>query len=137
MNMGYAGMRTEGINDRMGWCDMAWPGALIPEALRTLFKEKATVLYPFERIERAEGYRGKWSLDLDACIGCGTCQRVCPSFAIEMVETDKTKTGKKPVMRLDHCCFCAQCAESCPVDAITLTKEYELAAPEKEKLLVE
>jgi ferredoxin len=57
---------------------------------------------------------GVASLELneDTCVGCGTCEVVCPHnvFAIE---------GKKArIIDHDGCMECGACANNCPVDAI-------------------
>lgn len=58
--------------------------------------------------------------DLDTCIGCGTCARVCPESTIAMVE----KKGQiKPVTNYDYCKGCGLCATECPVKAIKMELE--------------
>jgi ferredoxin len=49
------------------------------------------------------------------CIGCKTCQKVCPVLAIQ-VEDKKAKVNE------DACRACANCADRCPVYAITMVK---------------
>ena len=46
----------------------------------------------------------------DACIGCGTCQGVCPQ--------DVITEGSPYVIDANHCLQCGNCAENCPVQAI-------------------
>ena len=46
----------------------------------------------------------------DGCIGCGTCQGVCPQSAID--------EGAPFVIRQNHCLQCGNCYENCPVEAI-------------------
>ena len=46
----------------------------------------------------------------DACIGCGTCQGVCPQNVI-------TEGGPYEI-DANHCLQCGNCAENCPVQAI-------------------
>jgi len=46
----------------------------------------------------------------DACIGCGTCQGVCPQNVIT--------EGSPFVIDAHHCLQCGNCAENCPVQAI-------------------
>ena len=49
----------------------------------------------------------------DACIGCGTCQGVCPQGVIEEGEA-----GEPFRIRAQNCLHCGACFEACPVDAI-------------------
>lgn len=46
----------------------------------------------------------------DACIGCGTCQGVCPQNVIT--------EGSPYEIDANHCLQCGNCAENCPVQAI-------------------
>ena len=46
----------------------------------------------------------------DACIGCGTCQGVCPQQVIT--------EGTPFVIDTKHCLKCGNCAENCPAQAI-------------------
>lgn len=58
--------------------------------------------------------------DLDKCIGCGMCARVCPEGVVTM-----KKKGKKqiPVTDYDYCKGCGICAEECPVKCIKMELE--------------
>lgn len=54
----------------------------------------------------------KGYLITDACIGCGTCSRVCPQGAVD-------KGNPTPFMiRQNNCLQCGNCFENCPVQAI-------------------
>lgn len=46
----------------------------------------------------------------DECIGCGTCQTVCPQQAIE--------EGSPYSIHQNNCLHCGSCFEHCPVSAI-------------------
>ena len=49
----------------------------------------------------------------DACIGCGTCAKVCPRGCIRL-------ENKRPVYDYSHCINCMACAQACPQIAIKL-----------------
>ncbi len=70
-------------------------------------------------------------IDLDKCIGCGKCTRVCMKGNI-VVENKKAKeTGK-------GCLECSHCVSTCPKGAITLIQSEESSGPfsnlKKEKI---
>jgi ferredoxin len=50
----------------------------------------------------------------DLCIGCGTCESLCPNAF-------KMEDGKS-VVKVEECgdCNCQEAADSCPVNAITI-----------------
>lgn len=106
---------------------------LLKSVVANLFRRPATVKYPFQRLEPPEGFRGRHQVDWDRCIGCGTCARDCPSFAIQMVGASQ---GPRPSIDLAKCIFCYQCADSCPRGAISSTRAFELATWRREDLII-
>lgn len=108
--------------------------SMIGEALRQIFKKPATLKYPYEHQTLPEGFRGRPIWDMQKCIGCGSCQTVCPSGAVQMI-------GRGMEAQINHyvdrCVFCSQCVEACPRNAITMSREYELAGYDRSKMLIE
>ncbi len=117
---------------------MTRPGVIIWEALRNAFKKKkATIDYPFEPgIKPEKGLRGAHVLILEKCTGCRACERACPPIAIEMVPSEVTKTGKRPVINLGECIFCGLCEEACRYDALFLTDYIELSAFAQDEMII-
>jgi len=96
--------------------------SLVPDILGNLFRRKATVMYPEERRETPQGFRGRLSFDRDKCTGCRLCWRVCPASAIEIIKDEK---GFRPVFHIYRCIYCYFCVEVCPTKAIRPTDAYE------------
>ncbi len=62
--------------------------------------------------------------DLNTCIGCSFCSKICPEGCIDM-DNNRDFAGKiKPVTDLDYCKGCALCVHECPVKAIKMVKDY-------------
>ena len=107
-----------------------------------MFRPRATVEYPEERIEPAHRFRGMFRLDEDRCIKCTLCARDCPIdiIYIDWHSEPNTVTGKKEKLltRFDidvqRCMFCGLCEEACPTKPKSIwltTKTYELASFER------
>ncbi len=113
---------------------MKWPGFMAGEVLRHVSQKPTTVLYPFEKVEMPEAFRGKIRFLAERCVGCKLCQKDCPSGALTI-----DKVGDKrfeAVFQLDRCIYCAQCVDSCNKDAIESTPEFELATLDRSTLRV-
>lgn len=57
-------------------------------------------------------------VDEETCIGCGTCEEICPA-----VFHVNEETGKSVVIDAEACEFvgcCEAAEENCPVEAITI-----------------
>jgi len=96
---------------------------------------EATAQYPFAPIDLAPGFRGKPVHQHEACITCAACTMVCPPNAISM-DTDLINGVRTWSIFYGRCIFCGRCEEVCPTGAITLTPDFELAAFQKEDLIV-
>ncbi len=54
----------------------------------------------------------KAKVDINKCVGCGACARICPRQVITI------KDGKAIID--DGCTACGACVRACPVGAILL-----------------
>jgi len=98
-----------------------------------VFKPATTVRFPKEEIDvfdkpgASPTYRGMHTNDITLCIGCGTCEDICPTSAITMVEGENVgegKLGKRPEIDYGRCCFCAFCVDMCPTGSLSMSREY-------------
>lgn len=90
-----------------------------------------TASYPAEPPNLPERFRGAPSLDPTRCTeGCQQCVDACPTGALRTHE-------RRLVLDMGRCLFCTECTSACPTGAVTLTKEYRLAARNRDDLLVD
>ena len=70
-------------------------GAMLQELMGSLlFRKRATVLYPIERLEPPERFRGRLLYDADTCTLCGLCARDCPGMVIKVVSPPSSSRRK-------------------------------------------
>ena len=93
------------------------------------FQKPYTNTNPLDTREGSDNYRGFHANDIEACIGCGTCEAVCQNAAIDMVPVDGVDTtmsdsGLRPKIDYGRCCWCALCVDVCTTSSLRLTNEY-------------
>lgn len=118
-----------------------------------LFRKHNTIMYPEQKRDYSERFRGKHFISVDAnktenCTACFLCETICPAECIHIVadereeenNPDGVKKEKKPVsfdIDLLRCCFCGFCEEACPKDAIKLSNNYEMATSSRDEAIVD
>jgi NADH-quinone oxidoreductase subunit I len=125
-----------------------WQKSYIPEILKgmrltiaEMFKPKFTTMYPEVRFKPNPSFRGRPVLvqenDVERCVACGLCSRVCPALAIEVqaseTELEKERYPVKFEINMVRCIFCGFCEEVCPEEAIVMSNEYELVFSSQEE----
>lgn len=76
--------------------------------------------------------RGLLFNDIDRCVGCRDCERICPSQCIHIEEEPGADSSKIWVSVFDidvsKCVFCGLCVETCQPGSLVHTRQYEGAA---------
>ena len=98
----------------------------------------ATLRYPYEALALPDTARNRLHNEIDDCIVCDKCAKVCPvdCIAIEAVksaepigQTSDGTTKRLYAARFDidmaKCCFCGLCTTVCPTECLTMTKTYD------------
>jgi len=110
--------------------------------LRTMFRPKFTINYPYEKGPLSPRFRGEHALRRypngeERCIACKLCEAICPAQAIT-IEAEPRDDGSRRTTRYDidmtKCIYCGLCQEACPVDAIVEGPNFEYATETREEL---
>ncbi len=100
---------------------------------KNFVKKPTTVRYPKEDIDifdkpgAAPTYRGLHINDLELCVGCATCEEICPTSAITMVDGPNKGEGKKgviPLIDYGRCCYCGFCVDVCTSRSLSMSRDY-------------
>lgn len=99
-----------------------------------------TVQYPKETIPLPDHGRYQLHNEIDDCIVCDKCAKVCPvdCIDIEPVRSPEVfgQTSDGTPLRIHaakfdidmaKCCFCGLCTVVCPTECLTMTKEYDFS----------
>lgn len=97
-----------------------------------------TVQYPHEQIPIPDHGRYQLHNEIDDCIVCDKCAKICPvdCIDIEPVRSPEVfgKTSDGTPLRIhaakfdidmSKCCFCGLCTVVCPTECLTMTKEFD------------
>jgi formate hydrogenlyase subunit 6/NADH:ubiquinone oxidoreductase subunit I len=99
-----------------------------------------TVQFPYEMQPVPDNGRYRLHNEIDDCIVCDKCAKVCPvdCITIEPIkaveEIGKTSDGTpkriyaaKFDIDMGKCCFCGLCTTVCPTECLTMTKVYDFS----------
>jgi formate hydrogenlyase subunit 6/NADH:ubiquinone oxidoreductase subunit I len=118
------------------------------QAVRSISDEKyfddregiATIQYPYEMQPVPDNGRYRLHNEIDDCIVCDKCAKICPVNCIDIVpikateEIGKTSDGTPKRIYaatfdidMGKCCFCGLCTTVCPTECLTMTKVYDFS----------
>jgi formate hydrogenlyase subunit 6/NADH:ubiquinone oxidoreductase subunit I len=99
-----------------------------------------TLQYPKEKLPVPDNGRYKLHNEIDDCIVCDKCAKICPVNCIDIEpvraveEIGKTSDGTskriyaaKFDIDMAKCCFCGLCTTVCPTECLTMTSEYDFS----------
>src|SRR6185312_1802576 len=97
-----------------------------------------TLQYPMETIPVPDNGRYRLYNEIDDCIVCDLCAKICPVDCIEIEAVKSTeeigKTSDGTTKRLyaarfdidmAKCCYCGLCTIVCPTECIVMTNQYD------------
>lgn len=100
----------------------------------------STIQYPHEMIPVPDNGRYRLHNEIDDCIVCDKCAKICPVDCIEIEpirateEIGKTSDGTpkriyaaKFDIDMAKCCFCGLCTIVCPTECLTMTKVFDFS----------
>ena len=99
-----------------------------------------TLQYPREKLPVPDHGRYKLHNEIDDCIVCDKCAKICPVNCIDIEpiraveEIGKTSDGSskriyaaKFDIDMGKCCFCGLCTTVCPTECLTMTHDYDFS----------
>lgn len=99
-----------------------------------------TLEYPYESLPVPDNARYRLHNEIDDCIVCDKCAKVCPVDCIEIDPilapetygmtsdgTPKRIHAAKFDIDMSKCCFCGLCTTVCPTECLTMTKVYDFS----------
>lgn len=99
-----------------------------------------TLQYPHESLPIPDNGRYKLHNEIDDCIVCDKCAKVCPvdcididpiksvnTFGYTSDGTPKRIYAAKFDIDMAKCCFCGLCTTVCPTECLTMTKTFDFS----------
>jgi formate hydrogenlyase subunit 6/NADH:ubiquinone oxidoreductase subunit I len=106
-----------------------------------------TLQYPHQKLQIPEIGRYQLDCEIDDCIVCDKCAKICPVDCIEIdairsPEVINYASDGSPIrlyaakfnIDMAKCCFCGLCTTVCPTECLTMTGEYDFTVSKVDAL---
>jgi NADH-quinone oxidoreductase subunit I len=103
-----------------------------------LFRRPYTLQYPEEVPELPPSERGLHNFEIDKCIACDQCSKICPVDCISIEAEGKGKLARIRTFEIDYtkCLFCALCCEPCPTECIHMGPTFDLVGYTRDEVII-
>ncbi|MCZ6571792.1 MAG: NADH-quinone oxidoreductase subunit I [Planctomycetota bacterium] len=104
-----------------------------------LFRKPYTLQYPEEVPDIPETERGLHNFEIDKCIACYQCAKICPVDCIAIEDEIKGKNAVLLKFEIDYtkCLFCALCCEPCPTECILMGPTFDLVGYTRDEVIID
>src|SRR6202012_1189367 len=123
---------------------------VIPASDNNYFKQLEgtnTIQYPAQQLPVPEVGRYQLDVEMDDCIVCDLCAKICPVSCIDIESikateaigqtsdgTTKRLYAAKFDIDMAKCMYCGLCTIVCPTECITMTNQYDRSVVKLEEL---
>ena len=107
-----------------------------------------TIQYPHQKLPVPENGRYQLDVEMDDCIVCDLCAKICPVDCIEIESikateaigqtsdgTTKRLYAAKFDIDMAKCMYCGLCTVVCPTECIIMTNTYDRSVPNMTDLI--
>jgi NADH-quinone oxidoreductase subunit I len=116
--------------------------------LKYCFAKTVTVQYPDVAPVLQPRYRGYHYYEVEKCIACDQCARICPVECIHIEKSAPRRLDKNTglaggglmlryAIEYSKCLFCRLCVEVCPTDCIHMGDIHDMSAYDRASTVVE
>jgi len=104
-----------------------------------IFRRPYTLQYPEEVPDLPPTERGLHNFQIDKCIACDQCAKICPVDCITIEAEGKGKFARLRKFEIDYtkCLFCALCCEPCPTECIHMGPTFDLVGYTREEVIID
>ncbi|MBE7177447.1 MAG: 4Fe-4S dicluster domain-containing protein [Mucilaginibacter polytrichastri] len=123
---------------------------IVPVKANNYFAQREglnTIQYPREKLPVPETGRYQLDVEMDDCIVCDLCAKICPVNCIDIQSikatgpigqtsdgTTKRLYAEKFEIDMAKCMYCGLCTTVCPTECIVMTNQYDKSVPELAQL---